>query len=61
FIISHRMPLKDAAKGYKIFQKKQDECTKVVPGPSRPPGPPFPAQTLRTTLVHSSCFFWKIL
>ncbi|MBQ1073205.1 glutathione-dependent formaldehyde dehydrogenase [Micromonospora sp. C31] len=30
FIISHRMALKDAAKGYKIFQKKQDECTKVV-------------------------------
>ncbi|MFC3502326.1 zinc-dependent alcohol dehydrogenase [Micromonospora krabiensis] len=30
FIISHRMPLKDAAKGYKIFQKKQDECSKVV-------------------------------
>ncbi|MGC1211494.1 MAG: zinc-dependent alcohol dehydrogenase [Micromonospora sp.] len=30
FIISHRLPLKDAAKGYKIFQKKQDECTKVV-------------------------------
>ncbi|RLK25111.1 threonine dehydrogenase-like Zn-dependent dehydrogenase [Micromonospora sp. M71_S20] len=30
FIISHRMRLKDAAKGYKIFQKKQDECTKVV-------------------------------
>ncbi|MFI7607732.1 zinc-dependent alcohol dehydrogenase [Micromonospora sp. NPDC049366] len=30
FIVSHRMPLKDAAKGYKIFQKKQDECSKVV-------------------------------
>ncbi|MEV1332345.1 zinc-dependent alcohol dehydrogenase [Micromonospora costi] len=30
FIVSHRMPLKDAPKGYKIFQKKQDECTKVL-------------------------------
>ncbi|MEU6077185.1 zinc-dependent alcohol dehydrogenase [Micromonospora sp. NPDC047074] len=30
FVVSHRMPLKDAAKGYKIFQKKQDACTKVV-------------------------------
>ncbi|MCM0676428.1 glutathione-dependent formaldehyde dehydrogenase [Micromonospora phytophila] len=30
FIISHRLPLKDAPKGYKIFQKKQDDCTKVV-------------------------------
>lgn len=30
FIVSHRMPLKDAPKGYKIFQKKQDECSKVL-------------------------------
>ncbi|MEV4492859.1 zinc-dependent alcohol dehydrogenase [Micromonospora coxensis] len=30
FVISHRMPLKDAAKGYRMFQKKQDDCTKVV-------------------------------
>ncbi|TDB70250.1 zinc-dependent alcohol dehydrogenase [Micromonospora sp. KC721] len=30
FVVSHRMPLKDAAKGYRTFQKKQDDCTKVV-------------------------------
>ncbi|MGC4829311.1 zinc-dependent alcohol dehydrogenase [Micromonospora arida] len=30
FIVSHRMPLRDASKGYKIFQKKQDDCTKVL-------------------------------
>ncbi|WP_433393447.1 zinc-dependent alcohol dehydrogenase [Micromonospora sp. KLBMP9576] len=30
FVVSHRMPLRDAAKGYKIFQRKQDDCTKVV-------------------------------
>ncbi|MFG2049884.1 zinc-dependent alcohol dehydrogenase [Micromonospora sp. NPDC048935] len=30
FIVSHRMPLRDAPKGYKIFQKKQDACTKVL-------------------------------
>ncbi|MET8041396.1 zinc-dependent alcohol dehydrogenase [Micromonospora sp. NPDC005215] len=30
FIVSHRMPLRDAPKGYKIFQKKQDNCTKVL-------------------------------
>ncbi|WP_330441121.1 glutathione-dependent formaldehyde dehydrogenase [Micromonospora sp. NBC_00821] len=30
FIVSHRMPLRDAPKGYKIFQKKQDDCTKVL-------------------------------
>ncbi|MFI6243019.1 zinc-dependent alcohol dehydrogenase [Micromonospora sp. NPDC050795] len=30
FIVSHRMPLRDAPKGYKIFQKTQDDCTKVL-------------------------------
>ncbi|MEW2430753.1 zinc-dependent alcohol dehydrogenase [Micromonospora sp. NPDC047644] len=30
FIVSHRMSLRDAPKGYKIFQKKQDDCTKVL-------------------------------
>jgi threonine dehydrogenase-like Zn-dependent dehydrogenase len=30
FIITHRMELDDAAHGYEIFQKKQDECMKVV-------------------------------
>ena len=30
FIITHRMPLADAAHGYKIFNAKQDNCEKVV-------------------------------
>jgi threonine dehydrogenase-like Zn-dependent dehydrogenase len=30
FIISHRMSLEDAPKGYDIFKHKEDECTKVV-------------------------------
>ena len=30
FVISHRMSLEDAAKGYEIFKNKQDDCTKVV-------------------------------
>ncbi|MEU8210499.1 zinc-dependent alcohol dehydrogenase [Micromonospora sp. NPDC049044] len=30
FIVSHRMPLRDAPKGYQLFQKKQDDCTKVL-------------------------------
>jgi threonine dehydrogenase-like Zn-dependent dehydrogenase len=30
YIISHRMSLEDAPKGYEIFKHKQDECTKVV-------------------------------
>lgn len=29
-IISHTLPLSDVAKGYEIFDKKQDDCVKVV-------------------------------
>jgi threonine dehydrogenase-like Zn-dependent dehydrogenase len=29
-IITHRMPLADAAKGYKMFMDRDDECEKVV-------------------------------
>jgi threonine dehydrogenase-like Zn-dependent dehydrogenase len=29
-IISHRLPLRDAAEGYKIFSEHTDRCTKVV-------------------------------
>jgi threonine dehydrogenase-like Zn-dependent dehydrogenase len=30
FVITHRMPLADAAHGYKIFNDKQDNCEKIV-------------------------------
>ena len=30
FVITHRMPLVDAAKGYDIFLNKEDNCEKVV-------------------------------
>jgi threonine dehydrogenase-like Zn-dependent dehydrogenase len=30
FVISHRMRLEDAPRGYEIFRNKQEECTKVV-------------------------------
>ncbi len=30
FLISHRMPLEDAPKGYKMFHDNQDEVTKIV-------------------------------
>jgi threonine dehydrogenase-like Zn-dependent dehydrogenase len=30
FVISHRLPLEEAAEGYKMFKEKQDEVTKVV-------------------------------
>jgi threonine dehydrogenase-like Zn-dependent dehydrogenase len=30
FLITHRLPLEDAAYGYDIFSKKKDNCIKVV-------------------------------
>jgi threonine dehydrogenase-like Zn-dependent dehydrogenase len=30
FVITYRMPLADAAKGYEIFNDKWDHCEKVV-------------------------------
>src|SRR5690606_41546629 len=52
-IISHRLPLAEAASGYELFDKHQDECRKglLLPWPLRargwrrrprapPPGPP---------------------
>ncbi|MDP9397181.1 MAG: glutathione-dependent formaldehyde dehydrogenase [Actinomycetota bacterium] len=30
FVISHRLSLDEAPKGYEIFKNKQDDCTKVV-------------------------------
>ena len=29
-IISHRMALADAAEGYRLFDRKQDDCRKVI-------------------------------
>jgi threonine dehydrogenase-like Zn-dependent dehydrogenase len=33
FVISHKLPLSQAPKGYQIFRDKQDRCTKVVLDP----------------------------
>lgn len=30
FVVTHRMPLEDAPKGYRMFRDKEDECVKVV-------------------------------
>jgi threonine dehydrogenase-like Zn-dependent dehydrogenase len=30
FVITHRVPLEDAPKAYRIFRDKQDHCIKVV-------------------------------
>ena len=29
-VITHRLPLSDAAKGYDVFLRKEDNCEKVV-------------------------------
>ncbi|MBC7159615.1 MAG: glutathione-dependent formaldehyde dehydrogenase, partial [Porphyrobacter sp.] len=34
FLISHRLPLEDAARGYKCFKDEQDSWTKVVLKPT---------------------------
>ncbi|HZP67945.1 MAG TPA: zinc-dependent alcohol dehydrogenase [Rudaea sp.] len=34
-IITHRLPLRDAARGYQIFAEKTEECRKVVLVPER--------------------------
>ena len=49
FIITHHMALEDAAKGFDIFLKKQQECVKVVLKPGeRSEG----SQTSPTQTVH---------
>ena len=35
FLISHRLPLEDAAQGYKMFKEQQNEVTKVVLKPKQ--------------------------
>ncbi len=30
FIITHRLPLEEAAKGFELFSKKEEECIKVI-------------------------------
>jgi threonine dehydrogenase-like Zn-dependent dehydrogenase len=30
FLISHRLPLEEAASGYRMFKEQQNEVTKVV-------------------------------
>jgi threonine dehydrogenase-like Zn-dependent dehydrogenase len=34
FVVTHRLPLSQAAHGYKIFREKQDGCIKVVLDPA---------------------------
>ena len=30
FVVTHRLPLEDAPKGYELFKNKEDDCLKVV-------------------------------
>ncbi|MEL4016087.1 zinc-dependent alcohol dehydrogenase [Dryocola clanedunensis] len=36
-IVTHHMPLEDAARGYEIFEKRQEECRKVILVPGMQP------------------------
>jgi threonine dehydrogenase-like Zn-dependent dehydrogenase len=38
-IITHRLDLEDAARGYEIFEKKEEECRKVVLTPGKKSAP----------------------
>lgn len=35
-IVTHHMPLEDAAKGYKIFEKREEDCRKIILVPGMP-------------------------
>jgi threonine dehydrogenase-like Zn-dependent dehydrogenase len=35
FVITHRLPLEEAPKGYQLFGKKEDDCIKVVLKPGQ--------------------------
>jgi len=35
FVITHRMPLEDAPRGYRMFRNKQDNCEKIVLKPQQ--------------------------
>jgi hypothetical protein len=35
FVITHRMPLEDAPKRYRMFRNKQDNCEKIVLKPQQ--------------------------
>jgi threonine dehydrogenase-like Zn-dependent dehydrogenase len=30
FVITHRLPLAEAARGYEMFLRKHDDCVKIV-------------------------------
>ena len=45
-IISHRMSLEQAAEGYKIFDKKQEDCRKVILTPGSSEIPAFETESL---------------
>jgi len=34
FVVTHQLPLEEAAEGYKMFRDKEDECIKIVLKPN---------------------------
>lgn len=37
-IVTHHMPLEEAARGYQIFEKREEACRKVILVPECSPG-----------------------
>ena len=37
-IVTHHMPLEEAARGYQIFEKREEACRKVILVPGMQPG-----------------------
>ena len=54
FVITHRMRLSDAAKGYDIFLNKEDNCEKVVLTPERSERSPTASTPQRQRHVNAS-------
>ncbi|QXI26317.1 zinc-dependent alcohol dehydrogenase [Pseudomonas vanderleydeniana] len=52
-IITHRLSLEQAAQGYEVFDKCQEDCRKVIliPGLDEQPGVPVPVASTETLVV----------
>ncbi len=51
YVISHRLPLAEAPRGYEIFKHKQENCTKIVLDPHAAFSPPTEKREMATATV----------
>jgi threonine dehydrogenase-like Zn-dependent dehydrogenase len=50
FVVTHRLPLEDAPRGYGIFKDKQDHCVKIILTPNHHNGHSHLSDAARATL-----------